>query len=92
MQWSGLSLLAVTLLLLAAGAGMAFIFGIFQELVDSTGRSNFFEEISSAAPARPLQRFANPAFLAVAFFLGVLIVSFVFARSCLYRWIGAHYC
>ena len=72
MRWSGLSLLAVTLLPMAAGAGLAFILGIFQELVDSTDSSNFFEEISSAAPARPLQRFANPALLAVSFFLGAL--------------------
>ena len=81
MRWSGLSLLAITLLLLAAGAGLAFIFGLFQELVDSTESSNFFEQIVSAAPASPLDRLANRAFLAVAFFLGVLIVSAIFARS-----------
>ena len=75
---------------MAAGAGLAFILGIFQELVDSTDSSNFFEEISGAAPARPLQRFANPALLAVSFFLGALIVSFVFARGCLGHWMGAH--
>ena len=89
MRWSGLSLFAVTLLLLAAGAGLAFIFGLFQELVDATDSSNFFEKISSAAPVSPLHRLANPAFLPVAFFLGVLIVSAIFARSRRGHWMGA---
>ena len=89
MRWSGLSLLAVTLLLLAAGAGLAFLFGLFQELVDSTSGSNFFEEVSNAAPVRPLQKFANRAFLSIAFLLGVLIVSFILARSRRGHWMGA---
>jgi hypothetical protein len=89
MRWSGLSLIAVTLLLLTAGAGLAFLFGLFQELVDSTPDSGFFQEVSTTAPASSLQKFANPAFLSIAFFLGVLIVSFIFTRSRRGHWMGA---
>ena len=89
MRWSGLSLLAVTLLLLAAGAGLAFLFGLFQELVDSTHGSNFFEEVSTASPTDSIQKFANRAFLSIAFLLGVLIIAFVFARGRRGHWMGA---
>ncbi|MCH7873402.1 MAG: hypothetical protein IID33_17025, partial [Planctomycetes bacterium] len=57
--------------------------------MDSTPGSSFFEKVSSTAPADSLQKFANPAFLSIAFFLGVLIVSFIFTRSRRGHWMGA---
>ncbi|MBI2855466.1 MAG: transglutaminase domain-containing protein, partial [Chloroflexi bacterium] len=89
MRRNGLSLLLVALLLLVAGAGLAFLFGLFRELVDSSGGASFFQAISSSAPASPLRRFTSRLFLALAFSLGVLIIYFVLARGRHSYWLGA---
>lgn len=75
---------------LGCGAGLTFLCGLFfKELVNSTTGSSFFKKVSSTAPVNSLQKFANPAFLSIASFLCVLIVSFIFTKSRRGHWMGA---
>ena len=80
------SLLLLLVLLLAAVSGLAFIFGLFRDLVDSSDSAGLLGVVAGAGGDSPLTR---PGFLTLVFFLSVLIIFFLLSQSRKLYWLAA---
>ena len=80
------SLLLLVLLLLAAVAGLAFIFGLFRDLIASSEGAGFLGVVAGAEGDNPL---ARPAFLVLVFFIGVFVIFFLLSQSRKLHWLAA---
>ena len=85
-EFSLLLLLLLVVLLLVAVSGLAFIFGLFRDLVDSSDSAGLLGVVAGASGDSPL---ARPAFLTLVFSLSVLIVFFLLSQSRKLYWLAA---